>query len=67
MKARSFSSMLRNMEMALRPENVSQINGLVSGLAGGDDGVEGLKQGHAVGLTLLPLRSSPGESGVVSL
>ena len=32
-----------------------QPEGLVGGPAGGDDGVEGLKQGHAVGLTLLPL------------
>merc|ERR1711894_749394 len=32
-----------------------QPEGLVSGPAGGDDGVEGLKQGHAIGLTLLPL------------
>merc|ERR1740123_372942 len=34
-----------------------QPEGLVGGPAGGDDGVEGLKQGHAVGLALLPLNS----------
>merc|ERR1719371_35291 len=32
-----------------------QPEGLVGGPAGGDDRVEGLEQGHAVGLTLLPL------------
>merc|ERR1719356_2252365 len=32
-----------------------QPEGLVGGPAGGNDGVKGLKQGHAVGLTLLPL------------
>ena len=32
-----------------------QPEGLVSGPAGGDDGVEGLEEGHAVGLALLPL------------
>ena len=32
-----------------------QPEGLFGGPAGGDDGVEGLEQGHAVGLTLLPL------------
>jgi hypothetical protein len=32
-----------------------QPEGLVGGSAGGDDGVEGLEQGHAAGLALLPL------------
>merc|ERR1712158_101860 len=32
-----------------------QPEGLVSGPAGGNDGVEGLEEGHAVGLALLPL------------
>ena len=34
-----------------------QPEGLVGGPAGGDDGVESLKEGHAAGLTLLPLHS----------
>merc|ERR1719507_503687 len=43
-----------------------QPEGLVGGPAGGDDGVESLKEGHAAGLTLLPLHSPslvPGHVG----
>ena len=43
-----------------------QPEGLVSGPAGGDDGVKSLKQGHAVGLALLPLNVPSLDSPVKS-
>ena len=44
-------SLEKNFNLEGQPE------GLVGGPAGGDDGVESLKEGHAAGLTLLPLHS----------
>ena len=48
-KRQTYSDLDKRIYLEGQPE------GLVGGPAGGDDGVEGLEQGHAVGLTLLPL------------